>query len=83
MPLPVKIPFSLMKFFFKTPAEGAKNSIFLASSEDVKNVSGKYFVDCRDATSTLKPYVSDPEKAKMFWEKSLEYVKLEAKDPKI
>lgn len=83
MPLPVKIPFYIVKLFLKTPAEGAKTSIYLATSDEVSNITGKYYAESKDVTNSLKSYVSDPEKAKQFWEKSLKYVKLEDNDPKI
>ena len=33
----------MLKPFFQTPLEGAATAIYLASSEEVKGVSGKYF----------------------------------------
>lgn len=45
---------SIFRFFFKTPWEGAQTSIYLAVSEEVEGVSGKYFVDCEEATVSSK-----------------------------
>lgn len=82
MPLPLKIPFNLMaKVFLKTPQQGAQTSIFLASSEEVKDVSGKYFIDSKE--TALKPYISDMEKCKILWEESLKLAKITDSDPKI
>ncbi|MEK7114130.1 MAG: SDR family oxidoreductase [Patescibacteria group bacterium] len=43
-------------FIFKrtliTPAQGAKTSIYLATSPDVTNVSGGYFVNCKQEKTT-------------------------------
>lgn len=80
MPLPIKLPFTLItKGFFKTPVQGAQTSIYLASSDEVKDVNGKYFLDSKEGT--LKPYISDMEKCKILWEESLKIVKLRASDP--
>lgn len=37
---------SLLKPFFLTPEEGAKTAIFLATSPEIKNITGKYFYQC-------------------------------------
>lgn len=82
MPLPIKLPFTLVtKAFFKTPQQGAQSSIFLASSENVKNVSGKYFIDSKEAP--LKPYISDMEKCKILWDESIKIAKITESDPQI
>ncbi|KAG5670059.1 hypothetical protein PVAND_000345 [Polypedilum vanderplanki] len=84
IPLPIKLPFNLInKMFFKTPQQGAQTSIYLASSEEVNDINGKYFIDCKDSTNTLKPYIIDSEKCKFFWEESLKIVKIQEEDPKI
>ena len=43
----------VVKRFTITPAEGAKTPLYLATSPDVEGVTGKYFKDCRPATSSL------------------------------
>ena len=40
----------LAKFFAISPAEGAKTIIYLSSSPEVANVTGKYFCMCRSTT---------------------------------
>jgi NAD(P)-dependent dehydrogenase (short-subunit alcohol dehydrogenase family) len=45
---------------------GAKTSVYLASSADVANVSGKFFDRCREAT--LTPAAKDPATARRLWE---------------
>ncbi|XP_021940131.1 retinol dehydrogenase 14-like isoform X2 [Zootermopsis nevadensis] len=57
-----------LKLFFKNAVEGAQTSIYLAVSEEVEGVSGKYFVDCQEA-STSKA-AKDEFLAKALWEKS-------------
>ena len=36
----------ISRLFFKTPEQGAQTSIYLAISDEVSGVSGKYFLDC-------------------------------------
>lgn len=79
-PLSVGMGF-LIKGFFKTPTEGAQTTIFLACSDEVKDVTGKYFYDCKE--QTLQPYIIIPQEHKMLWEESAKMVKLSDADPKI
>jgi NAD(P)-dependent dehydrogenase (short-subunit alcohol dehydrogenase family) len=48
--------------------EGAKTSLYLATSPDVEGVSGKYFAKCREATPTADAQ-SDAD-ARRLWELS-------------
>lgn len=82
----VPFPLSLLlmfltKGYFKTTVEGAQTTLMLACSEDVKNVSGKYFMDCKEAP--LQPYIMDVDKHKILWDGSVKIVKLTDSDPKI
>jgi hypothetical protein len=43
----------------KTVEEGAATSVYLASSPDVADVSGRYFVDCRPVKSSPASYPTD------------------------
>ncbi|MFT4562525.1 MAG: NAD(P)-dependent dehydrogenase (short-subunit alcohol dehydrogenase family) [Gammaproteobacteria bacterium] len=52
--------------------EGARTSVFLATSPQVANLSGKYFVNCRQAKSSKKS--ADPKFAAALWEASLHAV---------
>jgi NAD(P)-dependent dehydrogenase (short-subunit alcohol dehydrogenase family) len=45
-----RIGTKVAKPFLLTPAKGARTSIFLASSPEVKGVSGEYFVRCKPST---------------------------------
>jgi len=49
-------------------AEGIKTSLFLATSEDVKSVSGKYFVDAKEAHA--KEMTDSEELQDSFWQLS-------------
>jgi len=53
--------------FFRTAEQGAATAIYLASSPAVEGVSGKYFVDCREARS---PRVYDESLARRLWDAS-------------
>ncbi|CAG9806478.1 unnamed protein product [Chironomus riparius] len=81
VPFPLNIPMAFIKGFFKTTEEGAQTSLFLACSEDVKNISGKYYLDCKEWD--LQPYIIEEDKHKILWEESAKIVKLTEKDPKI
>ncbi len=50
------------------PEEGAKTSIYLASSPDVKNISGKYFASCVETRSSPGSY--DSQAALKIWQAS-------------
>lgn len=49
----------------RTPEEGARTSVYLASSPEVDGVTGKYFVDCQPRRSSPASY--DPELAQRLW----------------
>jgi retinol dehydrogenase-12 len=53
-----------------SPEEGAKTSIYLASSPEVEGVSGKYFVKSKEATPSRA--AQDDEAARRLWDLSVE-----------
>lgn len=57
-----------VSFFFKSAQEGAQTSIYLAVSDEVEGVSGRYFVDCKEAN--MSKAAMDKSLAKKLWEKS-------------
>ncbi|CAH2229547.1 retinol dehydrogenase 11-like [Pararge aegeria] len=66
---------SLMLYaFFKTPAEGAQTSVYLAVSYECDQISGKYFEDCQVARASYK--AEDEVAAAKLWSVSQELVKL-------
>lgn len=81
VPFPLTIPMAVMKGFFKSAVEGAQTSLYLAVSQEVAGVSGKYYSDCKEAT--LQSYITDEQKCKKLWEESVKMVKLQSSDPKI
>ncbi|GAX76776.1 hypothetical protein CEUSTIGMA_g4222.t1 [Chlamydomonas eustigma] len=71
----VFMPFAvaLASVFFKTPAQGAETSIYLASSPEAQNVSSKYYTDCRPVSSSQASY--DAGAAKKLFDVSAELTK--------
>lgn len=64
-----KIPIVLFaKYFHKNAFQGAQTSIYLAVSEEVEGVSGKYFENCKELKPSKKAL--DEDLAKQLWEKS-------------
>ncbi len=62
----------LIKPFVLTPEKGARTSVYLASSPEVADVSGRYFVKCKEADPTAA--AGDPEAAARLWAASEELV---------
>lgn len=61
-----------IRYFFKSPWEGAQTSIYLAVADEVADVSGKYFVDCKP--STVSATADDPILAERLWHVSMRIV---------
>ncbi|XP_033118320.1 retinol dehydrogenase 13-like isoform X2 [Anneissia japonica] len=59
---------SLSWLFFKSTTEGAQTSIYLAVSEEVDDVTGKFFSNCRE--EKLEKQALDAYDAKELWEMS-------------
>ncbi|NNE69263.1 MAG: SDR family oxidoreductase [Rhodothermales bacterium] len=55
--------------FFKTPEQGARTNVFLASSPDVDGVTGGYFMNEKPARSSRE--ANDAEAAALLWKESL------------
>jgi NAD(P)-dependent dehydrogenase (short-subunit alcohol dehydrogenase family) len=60
----------LMKPFFLSPRKGAQTSVYLASSDEVKIVTGKYFEKCRPV-ETKNAFITR-ENQKILWDRSME-----------
>ena len=63
-----KIVLPLLRPFMLSPERGARTSIFLASSDAVNQVSGKYFMRCAPRASSTAS--RDPELARRLWDAS-------------
>jgi len=62
----------VIKPFILTPEKGARASVYLASSPEVANVTGQYFVKCR--AKTPSPAARDEAAAALLWSVSEELV---------
>jgi NAD(P)-dependent dehydrogenase (short-subunit alcohol dehydrogenase family) len=81
VPFPLNLGLQIIvKTMFKSAKQGAQTTIFLAVSDDVAGVSGKYFKDCKEAS--LRSDVLDEGNAKKYWEICEKLVQLHPKDPK-
>lgn len=69
----------LIKPFVLTPEQGARTSVYLASSPDVAEVSGEYFVKCRARTPSGA--AQDEAAAALLWSISEELVERAAAGP--
>jgi len=47
-----KFLFYLAKPFMRNPDDGAKTSVYLCSSQDIKGITGEYFYNCKIAKTT-------------------------------
>jgi len=75
--LKVPFPFSIFSFMRGSAAEGAKPTIFLASSTSVEGVSGKFF-NSKGAETTSSKASYDEAAAKRLWDESAKLVRLSA-----
>lgn len=67
-----RMAIKLFSPFLKSPTDGAKTSVYLASSDDVEGVTGKYFVNSK--VKDVKPWAKDPPAAERLWDVSSELV---------
>lgn len=70
----------MLKPFFQTPEQGARTAIYLASSDEVKDITGEYFYRCKIAKSSKRS--KDMALAKRLFEFSEQLVgcRLELRD---
>ena len=70
----VRLLVKLIGSFGASPQEGAKTSIYLASSPEVEGVTGKYFVKSIPKRSATISY--DESLQRQLWEQSAKLVNL-------
>eukprot|EP01120_Amphizonella_sp_Union-15-10_P009347 TRINITY_DN3513_c0_g1_i1.p1 TRINITY_DN3513_c0_g1~~TRINITY_DN3513_c0_g1_i1.p1 ORF type:complete len:339 (-),score=56.05 TRINITY_DN3513_c0_g1_i1:25-1041(-) len=58
-----------MRIFTRTPYQGADSSFYLATSDEVSNITGKFFSE-KGKLDTPKPYAVDEKIAKELWDLS-------------
>jgi len=61
---------AVMKLFMKSNEEGARTSVYCATSPDVANDSGKYYDDCKEKEPSGR---ATPELGAELWQKSEEW----------
>ena len=54
--------------FARSPQKGAATAVWLAASDEVEGVTGKYFADCR--VKAPSPRALDAEAARRLWDLS-------------
>jgi NAD(P)-dependent dehydrogenase (short-subunit alcohol dehydrogenase family) len=64
----------IMLLTSKTPYQGAQTSLYCAVSEDLERVSGRYYADCAEATSSEAS--TNEQDAKTLWDVSAKLVGL-------
>lgn len=70
----MKIMGAIIPLIARSPEKGAETSVFLTSSPEVQNISGKYFVDCK--VTQPAPQAADRTVAEKLWGVSAEMVHL-------
>jgi NAD(P)-dependent dehydrogenase (short-subunit alcohol dehydrogenase family) len=61
-----KVIHVVLRPFFLTSAQGAETAIYLASSPEVRTVSGEYFYKKKVAATSVR--AKDDEQVRLFWE---------------
>ena len=67
-----------MRPFFKTPAQGAETSLYVATAPELANTSGRYFADCKERQPTSAAH--DAGAARRLWNQSCEWVGVAVED---
>jgi NAD(P)-dependent dehydrogenase (short-subunit alcohol dehydrogenase family) len=69
-----KIALPVLKPFFRTPAQGAETSIYLATDPELADISGGYFANCKKTTPSA--HAQNEELASALWKQSCALVGL-------
>jgi len=70
----MRLGIKILNPFLASPDKGAQTSIYLASSPEVADVSGKYFVKKKETRSSEESY--DEAIGQRLWEVSSEITKM-------
>lgn len=71
IPWIMRMPQNILAYFlFKTPQQGADNSIYVALSPELEGKGGRYFVNCQSTQSSDESYREDVQKR--LWKVSCE-----------
>jgi len=64
----VSAAWKLAGTFMRSPNNGARTQVYLASSPEVDGITGKYFIDCKEARSSAESH--DASIARRLWDVS-------------
>jgi retinol dehydrogenase 12 len=67
-----------MRPFFKTPAQGAETSLYVATAPELESTSGRYFADCKEHQPNGA--ARDAGAARRLWNQSCEWVRVAVED---
>lgn len=67
-----QVVMSLLRPFIRSPAQGARTSLHVATAPELADTTGAYFVDRRERTPSH--HARDPELASALWKRSAELV---------
>jgi NAD(P)-dependent dehydrogenase (short-subunit alcohol dehydrogenase family) len=70
------VAWKIIGTFMKSPENGARTQVYLASSSEVEGVTGKYFIDSKEARSSAESH--DATVARRLWEVSAQMTGLPA-----
>lgn len=73
-PLSWRVLAAVSRPFWRTPEEGARTSVYVATAAELEGVSGRFFANGREARTSEASY--DPDLAKRLWEVSAALVGL-------
>lgn len=74
--LAMRVMTTLMTLFAKTPQQGARTSLYLATSTDMEGKSGAYYANCKPARISVQ--AQDDALAERLWKESAKLVGLAA-----
>lgn len=60
-----KVTHFLLRPFFRSPDKGAETSIYLCTSDEVRETTGAYFFNCKQTRP--KPWAEDDDDAERLW----------------
>lgn len=76
----MKVFQAVIPLIARSPEKGAETPVYLASSPEVENITGKYFADRKVARTA--PQATDMEAAKKLWDASAEMLHLTDGSPR-
>ena len=73
---PGRVVSAITRVLLRSPEEGARTTLYVATSPAVDGVNGSYFVSSRLADRKLRPQATDDEAGERLWRASAELVGL-------